>query len=643
MGDGKDPPTIKASASFSGNGPLIEGRDPATHNKGEDSFATGIKNLILDTTETGGRVSALDWSVAQACQTQNVMIRMPQGKGTGVTMSRGSTVGVSDLTIHGGENGILVEGHQQVVFTNIHFKEVTNAVNYTGGQSVNVIGSTFDTCGRAVSSNGAGGYVGIVDSTLINSGDVYEGFKGKTNFALENLSVRGGNGPLATFGAHEAIQRQHAVGSETNGNTYSSGGGFSRVVRGNSTLSRAIAPNGHLPVVAAPNYANLTAENVINVKDQQQNGGVKVSGDQTTDDAEALNKVLAHAAQNHKIAFFPFGIYRVGSTVTIPDGSRVVGEAWSTISGFGQAFSNAGKPTPVVRVGTERDSSAHIEIQDMRFTVEDVLPGAVIVEVNAAGATPGAVGIWNSLVTVGGTADSKGINEKCTNSGQQCQAAYLGIHLTNSSSAYLQNNWAWVADHQTEGQGGTAISGKGGVLIESNKGTWIYGLGSEHWWLFQTNVHRASNVVISMLQTETNYNQGSAAIQTPPTPWEPNSQAGDPSFDWCNGDKGCAMGLSLYATDARDLFLFGQAAWVFFDGPNYHSCQGDCQQTLTMLDGEEPSNVNMYGLGLRATTNVLRLKEKQVGTRQGYKGGWGGLMVRFNGNGQPQGQPQGQP
>ncbi|KAF9766008.1 hypothetical protein IL306_001629 [Fusarium sp. DS 682] len=119
----------------------------------------------------------------------------------------------------------------------------------------------------------------------------------------------------------------------------------------------------------------------------------------------------------------------------------------------------------------------------MRFTVAEVLPGA-ITEFNAAGTKPGDVAIWNSMIT----------------------AAYLGMHFTKDSSVYAENVWNWVADRITgELDGGSSIVAKGRALVESTKGTWLHALGFEHYWLYQINRHNAENAVVSMLQTETNY------------------------------------------------------------------------------------------------------------------------------------------
>ena len=349
----------------------------------------------------------------------------------------------------------------------------------------------------------------------------------------------------------------------------------------NSTSNRpsALAPNGKFPVVAAPNYAENPVSDFINVKDPSQNGGQTVLGDHSVDEADALNQVLSLAASSNKIAYFPFGKYRVDSTLHIPAGSRIVGEAWATITGNGDFFKDSSNPKPVVQVGNEGDVGV-AQIQDMRFTVSDVLPGAILVQFNIAGSSPGDVALWNSLITVGGTRGASSLTDACRDARNECQAAFLGLYLTSSSSAYVENVWNWVADHITEDfDGGSSIAAKGGTLVESTKGTWLHALGSEHWWLYQLNLRGASNVFVSLLQSETNYEQGDNVQQTPPAPWTADVDGwGDPDFSWCGGgDTRCRMGFANYIQGGSDIYTFASASWAFFSGPGYQACAGAYQ------------------------------------------------------------------
>lgn len=67
---------------------------------------------------------------------------------------------------------------------------------------------------------------------------------------------------------------------------------------------------------------------------------ISVKGDGSTDDSASLNAILQANADNCKISYFPYGVYVVKSTLFVPKGTRIVGEAWSVISGqfFGKYF-----------------------------------------------------------------------------------------------------------------------------------------------------------------------------------------------------------------------------------------------------------------------------------------------------------------
>ena len=67
------------------------------------------------------------------------------------------------------------------------------------------------------------------------------------------------------------------------------------------------------------------------------------------------------------IIFFDAGTYIVTSTITIPAGTIVVGEVWSTIMGNGSFYYDYNNPNVVVRVG-EEGSQGVAEITDMIFT-----------------------------------------------------------------------------------------------------------------------------------------------------------------------------------------------------------------------------------------------------------------------------------
>lgn len=533
------------------------------------------------TTETERAFTALYWGVAQAAHLQNVKIKMAfsrDGKGhSGIRLGRGSTLGLSDVRVERGQNGIWHDGHQQAAYKNIYFYQNTVGMLVTGGSMVTILGSTFDTCGTAVRHWQGDPWMAMVDCRSINSGVSFvttsypslliENFDKDTDSDIAQIRGRtelGAQRHVDSFSYANTVGRDPIYGPETS----------------SSRRSEVLAPDGRYPIVAAPNFSDKRVSDFINIKDPSQNGNRTVLGDHTTDESAVLNEVLQYAADEGKIAYFPFGKYRVDSTLFVPPGSRIVGEAWATISGSGDFFKDEKNPRPVVSVGRKGDVGV-AQIQDMRFTVAEVLPGAIVMQFQMAGEKAGDVAVWNSLVTVGGTRGAPGLTDSCRDAGQPCKGAFVGMHFAKGSSAYIDNVWNWVADHITEDfDGGSSIAAKGGALVESTNGTWLYALGSEHWWLYQLNLRQASNVVVSMLQAETNYEQGDNAASIPPAPWEADVGGwGDADFSWCEGGaKRCRMGLANYIQGGSDIFTYGSAAWAFFSGPGYQGCgRFECQ------------------------------------------------------------------
>ncbi|KOS18425.1 Glucan endo-1 [Escovopsis weberi] len=630
-GDPTNPPIIKAAANFTGNLVLVQGQDPATGISGELSFAVGLKNLILDSTAINATAAftCLGWGVAQATQIQNVKIVMPEsanGKGhTGIKMTRGSSIAVADVRVENGQNGIWFSGHQQASFHDVYFFQNTIGFLMSGGDTVTIFNPTFDTCGHGVSNTGGNPWIALIDATSINSGVTFQTNQ-FASFMIENLSKDTIDSPVAIFRGETVIGPVTHVSTFTYGNTVG-GSPIYGPVTTNNTRPKALAPGGRYPSVPVPTFANSTVSDFINIKDPKQNGGRQVLGDNTVDESGVLNEIFQDAAAQGKKIYMPYGLYRVDSTVFLPPGSILVGEMWATITASGSFFNDSSNPQPVVSVGRPGDVGVG-QIQDIRVTVSQPLKGAILVQFNMAGNKPGDVGLFNSLVTIGGTRGATELTETCTDASNECQAAFLGVHLAKTSSAVLKNNWIWVADHITEDfSGGSSIAGKGGVLVESTVATWIYGLGSEHWWIYQFNLHNAVNVVVSMLQSETNYEQGTNAKQIVPAPWTVDATNwGDPTFSWCGkDDKFCRMGPSNYINGGANIYTYASASWAFFSGPGFQGCATfKCQQTMHWI-AKTPSNLQAFGICSKDAQNILRLANNAtIPTSPDFTGSWPG-------------------
>jgi len=110
-------------------------------------------------------------------------------------------------------------------------------------------------------------------------------------------------------------------------------------------------------------------------------------------------------------------------------------------------------PKVLLKVGNAGDVGI-VELQDLIFTTRGPTAGAVLIQWNIAGSSPGAAGVWDCHVRIGGATGTKLTPAECpplksgTNSG--CNAGSLMMHITPSGSGYFENMWLWVADHMIE-------------------------------------------------------------------------------------------------------------------------------------------------------------------------------------------------
>ncbi|THC96069.1 hypothetical protein EYZ11_004442 [Aspergillus tanneri] len=632
-GDPLNLPVLKAAEGFSGD-VLVKGYDEGNGNP-ETSFMTLLRNVKLDTTalKADTKITALQWGVAQGAGLTNVMIDMPeQSTGhTGINLNAGSTIAVTDVKITGGEIGIK-NSNQQVNFKNISFKSCTTAFEAAGGHTALLQGARFDTCGVGIdmTSNGLGSLV-LLDSDSINSGPVvkfhdssHDNGNRNSQLLIQNLSHDNDNDIVVDSTGQTRLNATDHVDAWVWGNAvpgeYQSGENF-HASRPDRLLDR-----GKYFTKMQPTYSEYTDDQIVNVKDVNDH---PVKGDGSTDDTASLNAILADNAVHGKITYFPYGVYIVHDTLTIPTGSRMVGEAWAVIAAAGDLFRDAKNPKTVVQVGKPGDTGT-IEIQNLRFSVSEILPGAKILEINAAGKSPGDVGLWNTMVTVGGTAETRISNECTEQDTQKCMAAFMVLHLTESSSVYVENFWGWTGDHNLDGGSPTTIISTGrGILVEATKGTWLTGTGSEHHWLYNYNFHRARNVYAGLLQSESPYMQGDGATRLAPAPWTALDSYGDPDFSWCDENDGaCRSALATNVDGGMDVMLYNSAAWAFFHG-EWHGdygqqCEGTCQ-THMMRVTNAPQNFGWYSINTRKT-DVMILDGETNPREMNHPGGWEAIV-----------------
>ncbi|KAL2004769.1 hypothetical protein VTN00DRAFT_3297 [Thermoascus crustaceus] len=343
-----------------------------------------------------------------------------------------------------------------------------------------------------------------------------------------------------------------------------------------------------------PKYADIGASQIINVK----TAGAR--GDGTTDDTTALNTIFSAAANMSAIVYVAFGIYLVTDTVKIPVGSRIIGQAWSQIMGKGPKFQDQTFPRPVVQVGRLGDVGV-IEIQDMMFTVSGATAGAVLVEWNVQESSQGLSfpcrGAIGSDLQSSNCPKQGGINMNCI-------AASMLLHLTRTSSAYMENVWLWVADHDLDADDEAQIdifSGRG-VLIESQGPTWLYGTASEHNILYQYQLSNSSNIVMGMIQTESPYFQPSPEA---PLPITTGQFANDPDFRGCpEGSNACSVSWGARIVDSNKVYLLGVGLYSWFSAYSQDCLTTDnCQERGFQV--EESHDLWIYNLVTKAMVEMI--------------------------------------
>ncbi|KAJ7787182.1 pectin lyase fold/virulence factor [Mycena olivaceomarginata] len=272
-----------------------------------------------------------------------------------------------------------------------------------------------------------------------------------------------------------------------------------------------------------PQYAQYAVDQFVSVRDQ----GAK--GDGVTDDTAALKKIFA-AFAGCKIIFFDAGTYIVTSTLTIPAGTQMVGEAWSVIAGKGSTFQDMNNPKPVVQVGAP-GSSGLVEITDIIFSTIGPAGGAIVVEWNVKQTTQGGAGMWDSHIRLG------------------------GVLISDS-----QGTWVWLADHdlislrvpKNSCRSTLGVASYLNRLVQNGSElllpVWLIGTASEHHVLYQYNLANAKSHYMGLIQTETLLYLSRSTRHSKILP--PGS---DISQAW-----------GLWVTSSEDILVFGAALYSFY-------------------------------------------------------------------------------
>ncbi|KUI53426.1 Glucan 1,3-beta-glucosidase [Cytospora mali] len=632
IGDANSPPTLKATSGFSGFG-LINGNPYYTSDLNWVSvnvFYRQIRNFIIDTTNVAATTACtgIHWPTSQATSLQNVVFNMPTTSGVvhvGLFIESGSGGFMSDLTFNGGATGASM-GNQQYTMRNFVFNNCGTAIIMLWDWDWTFQGLTIANCGTGIDMSAGGnsdqdvGSVILIDSTFTNvdvgiitaytsSGTpATAGSLILENINLDNVPVmvqEGGSTVLAGTTGTTTI----AGWGEGHSYTLTSGPtAFEGTITANSRPNALLGSGTDYYTKSKPQYESLSASDFVSVR---SSGAV---GNGATDDTAALQSAINSAVASGKVVYIDYGLYLVTSTLKIPAGAKIVGEAYPVILASGSHFSNIDSPEPVVQIGTSGETGT-VALSDFVVSGQGAMAGAVLIEYNLAAPSGSPSGLWDVHTRIGGFTGSQLQVAQCVKDAGSstvntaCIGAYMSMHVTSGSSGlYLENVWLWSADHDIDDSSNTQItvySGRG-LFVESTAGpVWLVGTAAEHHALYNYQFYNTKNLYASQLQTETPYYQPTPNSLTPFTA---NTTLNDPTFD-CSGVSGnCDVSWGLRIIESSNVFIYGANHYSFFvsyeQNCSTFSTGESCQARIVRLQGTL-SNVNIYNLNTIGSESMI--------------------------------------
>ncbi|KAH6983653.1 pectate lyase superfamily protein-domain-containing protein [Ilyonectria sp. MPI-CAGE-AT-0026] len=643
VGDATNWPTIIASKCFLGLGVLstneYTGNGFGPDGQDQEWFITTgnfyrqIRNLRIDITEAPAkqRVVGIHYQVAQATSLQYVEIVAANGTSQiGVFAENGSGGVISDVTFRGGAFG-LYGGTQQFTAQRLTFSGCATGVQIIWDwgwvwKSITMtdINVGFYLLREGVTEDGHVGSAMFLDSTFKNVKTAilttppkkYPGV-GSTGITIDKVKFEDVDRAVADISGATILDASGKVDHWTIGPVYLPSRDFSlgrNLTRVYGRQSGLIDSDGAFFEKPKPQYQTRSVKDFVHTKDY----GAK--GDGKTDDTRAFQRALW--ASQGKILFVDSGSYILTGTVIVPVGTKIVGEAWSQLVASGSYFQDEKNPKVMIQVGKE-GSVGDVEMQDLLFTSRGATPGLILVEWNIKASSPGAAGLWDCHVRLGGAVGTKLTPEECpagTNGvNSRCKAASLMFHITPKASGYFENMWLWAADHMIDDDDledannrmvETSVYAARGLLIESVEPTWLYGTSVEHAVFYQYNFNKARNVFAGMIQTETPYYQPKPKA---PAPFKKavGAISGDPSYNQTDTKnlKGLEEPWALVIRQSAGVAIAGAGLYSWFSC-NSQSCVDKqvCQTALVLLE-DNYSNVQIQ--------NLVTIGAKDMAVRDG--------------------------
>ncbi|KAH8117300.1 exo-beta-1,3-glucanase [Phellopilus nigrolimitatus] len=627
IGDARKPPTLLAAASFTGMAvidadPYIPGASGAQWYINQNNFYRSVRNFVIDLTRMPATTSAtgLHWQVSQATSLMNIVVEMSTDAATahqGIFMENGSGGFMGDLVFNGGKYGIWV-GNQQFTVRNITVNNAQTAIYNLWNWGWTFQGVTINNCqvgfdlmtGGLTQDTQTVGAEAIIDAVVTNtpiflrtseaSSGTLAGSLVLNNIELNNVPTVVGvvGGAVVLTGGTTTIDQW------VQGNVYTGTSSTSSFLQGSLTAptkaSSLLDSSGRIFGKTHPQYEDYAVDQFVSIR------SLGAKGDGSTNDTAAIVNAFAQYA-GCKIIFFDQGTYIVSSTITVPAGTQMVGEAWSVIMGSGSAFQDINNPQPVIRAG-DTNSQGVLEITDIIFTTRGPAAGAIVLEWNVhdPAGQQGAAGMWDSHIRLGGALGTNLDSTTCPNTtttGSNCISAFLALHLTPASSAYLEGTWVWQADHSLDPSfGGITVYSGRGIYSQSAGPVWMIGT-AEHHVLYQYNLVGAQNHYMGLIQTETPYFQPNPA---PPSPFTSLTSYNDPTY---SGSQ--VMAWAVRVNNSQNILVFGAGLYSFFQNYNQACLDSNSCQTQ-IFDIDSVSTIDVYSLSTVASTFQLSVSENGI-------------------------------
>lgn len=634
IGDASNPPTLLATPNFIGLGVLTAsmytggGKDADKWRVNTANSFRQIRNVKIDITQArpNSSTAGLHYQTAQATSLQNVeIIALPGTTQLGIFAENGSGGLISDVTFRGGKFG-LYAGEQQFTAQRLKFigcdtgvqvirgwgwvwKSITMTDVGVGFRLVPEPESTANKQEKLLTRNV--GSASFLDSTftsvqtaILIAGPGKGSSTGSTGVAVENVKFEGVSKAVADTSGDTLLAASGVVKHWALGHVY-------REEDSNFSMGCKVSPfPRHKGLLdenytyferAKPQYEWRPIDDFVHVRD------FGARGDGVTDDTAAFQDAL-YSSQG-SILVVDAGSYIITSTITVPIGSKIVGETWPELVASGPYFSNADRPKVMVQVANE-GNVGDIEIHDIIFTNRGPTVGLILVQWNVRATTPGSSGLWDCHFRIGGSPGAGVTPAKCpalpSGVAPSCNAASLMMHITKHASGYFENVRFWAADHMIDdpdlddANNTVAMNPPyvaRGLLVESVWPTWLYATSSKHAVYYQYNFHKTENIFASIIQTESPYYQPKSS---PPVPFDHavGKLAGDAEHSCKAGDEfsGRDESWAVIMRECANIFAAGAVLYPLFSTYSQDcASKHECQKALMLLENNH-SGVRFHNL-----------------------------------------------